>query len=574
MANIFSDIGSQVSSLGQLVFGSQPTNSANAANQTNAMFNKAQGAGALPGQTLASSFPSYNAFNASQSAPNNPLAATGGSDPANSAWSKTAVTQHPAAQNTNINPGTANQAQGGIDYTLHPGESIAAYTARISAAQTPTTPPAPSATSQTNSGAGTGGGLAPSGMEYNGQGLLVPIGSDSQMGTGTPQFPSTASGTTPTPATTPSDTSAQTNAIIQNLQNTGSQGSAGDATEQALQKQIQDLTTEIGIGQGNIMSRPEGLTFQTGQNAALLAQRNPELQALTNQLASLQANRQASIGANTSAAGASNTLQGLQQQNQAISPGQSLYNLYSGGNTGSVQPLGQVLNPAQSLVSPFTGSQMGNGNTSATAGVQSLAQQVASGQMSYQQAQSSLADSAQSPQLQQAISAINPSFNFQQSATNANIQGQIAPAAANATAQIQNLGQALQNIPALENSSVPILNTFTRLASSLTGIGGGGATALESARMDAIGAVTGALESANGMTPSAAGSLADSYFPSGLTQAQFESGMQQFQQQIAGKEKAFSNPGTVPQNAGTQSNSVIVGRFAYTKDAQGQWVAS
>jgi hypothetical protein len=116
-----------------------------------------------------------------------------------------------------------------------------------------------------------------------------------------------------------------------------------------------------------------------------------------------------------------------------------------------------------------------------------------------------------------------------------------------------------------------LVNQLTRLFSAMTGVGGGGTTALESARQDAIGAITGALESANGMTRSAAGNLADSYFPPGLTQAQFQQGLTQFQAQIAGKESAFGNPGNVPSNAGSNTQTVL--GITVHQLPNGTWVA-
>lgn len=378
--------------------------------------------------------------------------------------------------------------------------------------------------------------------------------------------PNPAANQTANPA---SNIAAQTNAILQSLQGTGAQGSAGDAPEQELESQIQNLQTNYGTQLGDITGSETPEAFETGAANVLSSQYAPQLSALTNQLASLQSNRAASIGASESAGGIANNLQSLEQQNEAISPGQSLLNLYSGKTTGSESPLPITLNPAQTLISPYTGQSVASGGGSQS--VQSLAQHVASGQMGIEQAQSFLPDQALSPQLQQAVSAINPSYNFQQSATNQNTQGQIAPAAANATAQIQNLGSALSSVPGLENTSIPIVNSFTRLATSLLGGDSGSATGLESARQDAISAVQGALETANGMTPSQAGSLADSYFPPGLTSAQFQNGVTQFQNQIAGKESAFSNPGSISSTAG--QGTVSAGGYNFVQNAQGQWVA-
>ena len=373
----------------------------------------------------------------------------------------------------------------------------------------------------------------------NSNGTYINDGGGSANNTGT-----ATNGTLPNVNTTdPNSRSAQINALTQNLNTTGTQGSQGDPAEQALETQIQQEEQGIGNQTGAIIGNPEGMALQTGQNAALLAQQEPILNSLTNELTSYQANRGQNVTAETNALG---------------------------GAENNV-PATQVLNPAQSLVSPFGNTITSGGGGSTSSLISSLAQQVANGQISAADAQSQLPDQALSGELNQAIIGIDPSFSTTQSNANTAIQGALPPAAANATAQLQNLGTALQAMPASTQTTIPILNNLLQTISGATNAGGtaGSTQALSAARQDAIASVQNALETANGMSPTQAGDLANSYFPPGLTESQFQAGVQQFQAQITGKENAYGNPGTVSPTAG--QNIISAGGYNYQL-VNGQYV--
>jgi len=233
-----------------------------------------------------------------------------------SAWNSPAVTQHSAAQGTNVNPNQAmtnelNQAK----TTLQNMQSSLSPT-----------PPETSAPTNLNQGATTGGGQPFQGnYTFDSQGNVTgqssaPSPYAKSLGTD----PNASNQTSSSPA---GNTSAQTNAIIKSLQDAASQGSSGDAGTQALINKIQELQSNYGTQLGNITGSEMPQAFETGAANVLTSQYGPQLQGLTQALGALQANRTASLTAGANAAGASNTLQGLQQQNQAISPGQSLYNL-------------------------------------------------------------------------------------------------------------------------------------------------------------------------------------------------------------------------------------------------------
>jgi hypothetical protein len=322
----------------------------------------------------------------------------------------------------------------------------------------------------------------------------------------------------------PNSRTAQINAITQNL------ASGANATPQETQLANEIANQESGLGDtlaSNIMtSGDEGIL--TGRNAAANAQYGGRIQNMTALLAGLQGQRALSLqGGQAALGGAENNV-----------------------------PATQVLNPAQTLVSPFGGGTVGTGGGGGTSSlISSLAQQVASGQMSEAQAQSELPDQGLVGQLNQAILGINPGFSTTQSNTNAQVQGTLPPAAAAASSQLQNLQAALSAAPALEQTSAPVINSLATLASSLTGIGAGGTQGLQSALTDARAAMANALGAANNSTPSTYDSYVKTLLPDGITQAQLTSAIAQFQSQIQAKESAYGIPGAVSPTAG-QGNSI------------------
>lgn len=259
-----------------------------------------------------------------------------------------------------------NTSAATVDYTLHPGESIDAYNARvntngnIAATQ-------PQGASQ---GLGMGGGQAPAGQMYNGQGQLVPISSmeNPYTNSGAPSFGQSvgalaSTAAQPTQGFTQAQGTAQTAA--QNLLNTTPQQNAAVlAQQQSIQKlqgQYADLRSDINLTPGD-------LSLANGEQGALYNRYSGQLGAqetgLQNILAANAQQQAAYTGAgnlaNTSA-GVATGQQGTQQQGLGaaaslsqpsyLAPGQSPYSPTTGqygtiagtqAGSGGLQNIGNI----------------------------------------------------------------------------------------------------------------------------------------------------------------------------------------------------------------------------------------
>lgn len=236
---------------------------------------------------------------------------------------------------------------------------------------------------------------------------------------------------------------SQVNAIISNLQ------TAGNITpeEQALREQIAQNTAGLGLGLANIANNPEGMQLQTGQSNVLQQQGLAKGNYLSSQLANLQAQRAASLQSQTAAGGLAAQEQGYQQQVTPVSPGNSLYSNFSGKQVG------------------------GNGDLNSLGGsaggfLDSLAQDVASGNVSYDDAVKQLPSSAQSPALLQAIKRHNPGFSITTSNQNAQTRGSalqqqsadVRPLVASQQTAIQHLDNLQGILSKINYSNIPIVN--------------------------------------------------------------------------------------------------------------------
>ena len=206
-----------------------------------------------------------------------------------------------------------------------------------------------------------------------------------------------------------------------------------------------------------------------------------------------------------------------------------------------------------------------------------IADQIYTGKMSPQDGKAALgyAGSAGDAFLQQAMKDKHPDFNWNQAQQNIQTQGLLAPAAQNATSMLKNLDQTLKTAPWYTNTGIPVLDKFTRLASSLTGVGAGGTEgtqAVRSAIVDARTAMANALGVANNQNPSAYTDYVNTLVPDGINSNTLAGAIQQFDIQMKGKLGAFESPGTTqaPQAGGTSQNTAAGG--ALVRNAQGLWV--
>ena len=221
--------------------------------------------------------------------------------------------------------------------------------------------------------------------------------------------------------------------------------------------------------------------------------------------------------------------------------------------------------------------QQGGSNLDPQTYAAQIADQIYTGKMSPQDGKAALgyAGSAGDAFLQQAMKDKHPDFNWNQAQQNIQTQGLLAPAAQNATSMLKNLDQTLKTAPWYTNTGIPVLDKFTRLASSLTGVGAGGTEgtqAVRSAIVDARTAMANALGVANNQNPSAYTDYVNTLVPDGINSNTLPGAIQQFDIQMKGKLGAFESPGTTqaPQAGGTSQNTAAGG--ALVRNAQGLWV--
>lgn len=464
-----------------------------------------------------------------------------------SVWSSPTVTTHPATQNTGIS-------------------------------SLPPTPPATSTNNTYGAPAGggqpfsatnnsqTGGVALPAGMKLDANGNMVAdtgsmfsVGNSStnmNQNTGTGMGNGSSNNPTQSQSGTPSSTSAQTNAIISNLNNIASQGSQGDQAEIDLQNQIRNLETSIGLGVGGILSRPEPLSFQTGQQAALLAQRNPELQALTNQLASLQANRAASIGAASNAGGLSNNLQGLQQQTQPVGIGTGLFSPFS--------------NQTVAQNAAYMGG-VGGGTNGIISG---LVDQLKNG-AAWSDVVSQLPSAALAPMLSQAATQAIPGFNPTTSNQNASARNTalqsnstqgltLQRSADSANKALDTLDSFYSQLPGATTGGIPATNSIATWIGQQ--FGNTATSQFETALQDARAQLEGVLTSTGAATPTGAEATAKAYLPDGMTPDQFKSKIDAAKQLVQQKVASFTQTGNVPQyqngtNTGGSAGSSSIYNF-------------
>lgn len=238
-------------------------------------------------------------------------------------------------------------------------------------------------------------------------------------------------------------------------------------------------------------------------------------------------------------------------QNALTEQGQQFSAL--GAVAGLAQPV-QVPFGTQ-YVDPSTGQLVGgvSGMVGGNApDVNSLAQQVASGQISPSQADSLLGNNlGLTNQLNRAILAINPQFNrvqaeAQAGATAADIQqtgtigGQLSKAATNATQAMQTLTNAYANLSKLQRTQVPGFNQALNRFSTVTGVGVSETQAYNTALAEARAAVSSVL-SAAGNTPTFSDATASSILPDGAGPEQIASALHTIQELINQKVSSFTS---------------------------------
>ena len=226
------------------------------------------------------------------------------------------------------------------------------------------------------------------------------------------------------------------------------------------------------------------------------------------------------------------------------------------------------VSPGTALENPYTGATvaggLGGNSGSGDDTVNSFAQKVASGAMSYDDAKSALSQygTAGESALLNAVTAINPQFNVNQSNANAANQattlatsGTIQKNAASAFSAMDTLMQNANALSPLQQTPVGAVNSAANAASDVTGLGKENTLKYNQSLTDTRNQIIAVLEG-TGMTPTDAGSSANSLLPDGLAPSQLAPVLAQAKQLINQRISAFSNPSNIPNfNNGSSNGS-------------------
>jgi len=333
----------------------------------------------------------------------------------------------------------------------------------------------------------------------------------------------------PTTQTATSPTTSSQNSYINNLATTTNPSTyqqvvnnlanfKNPVAEKANQKLL-DFQNQYAGKVAGISSAPIGLDFQQGQKQVLANQYSQQLPAYQTAV---------SNAVNIGGQG----LSGLQSAMSGAAPQQVPY--------------------SNQYISPLSGQSVLGGATSGlTNSIPSLAQSVANGTMTIDQANSYLGNTTGlTDQLRQAVSAINPNFNFTQSSASATTQAQgqqIQTTATAANSALDKLATDFSKLSSLQTGGIPATNSIANWIAGA--FGQGELSAYETTLNDARAQLEGVLTATGATTPSGASAMAMSYLPDNMTSTQFESKIAAAKELINQKVSAFTQSGV--QTTGT-----------------------
>lgn len=337
----------------------------------------------------------------------------------------------------------------------------------------------------------------------------------------------------------------QTSSAAQGAYGTGASqladayGKAQDFQSQYVQNQQQEADA---LAQNRLNPIPIG--DQAGREAVLQNQYLARQNALASGL------QGESNLANIGLSGQGQGLSGLgTASGQAVTgQGQTLSGLTSA--LGAAQP--QLAGFNQQVFNPLTGQFAGG--TSLNDAVSTITQRVQSGQMSYDQAVTSLGGYGQGGinALQQAL---GPNFNVAQSNALAGVQGAVGPAVQYANSALDLLTDAASKLSVFgQGSNVPIFNAAGTAVSSATGLGGDQTQAYKSAVAEARAALTNVFIQ-KGVTPTAAGDQANALIPDNPTPQQISAAKQTLATFGQSTQSIYGNPGAVNTNSNSNAQS-------------------
>jgi hypothetical protein len=327
--------------------------------------------------------------------------------------------------------------------------------------------------------------------------------------------------------------STQQQSIIEQLINAYQNNPQVTAAQQALQdtqNQYNQLTKDNS-------TNPGILSLATGRQGALNTEYNADLAAAQSRVAAAQ--------------------QGVANQISGLS--------YAGGLNAPVSQYGALTNPV-------TGEAISGGATGGVlpaAGQQAVntfAQQVQNGQMTYQQALSNLSAYGQA-----GVNALTQALgsNFNTNASNASgattaAGQQIQTAAASANSALDTLGNAFASLPGVSTQGIP--GTISIANWIQQQFGSAALQSYNTALDDARSQLVGVLNSAGG-TPTGNEATANQYLPDNMTQAQFNQNVGTAQnpgivrQLLQQKVSAFVGSGSQGTNTNGTSNTSSLYNF-------------
>lgn len=348
--------------------------------------------------------------------------------------------------------------------------------------------------------------------------------------------------------------------LVGSLANTTQQGSpaAQGYTQQAadygkksydIGQEAQDIASQFGQRYADIGGL--GAKFRAGQlttgttpvaegNAAITAQTTAAQQAAlaAGEQAALQGLGYQLTGANQ-AANAANAAAGQAYTGQ----GQTISGLT--GAAGLAQPqLGAI--GSQQYYNPLGTAGQATGGLDPQTQAAQLAQEVANGTRTYQDAVSAIGayGGIGTSYLNNAIRQVSPDFNFAQASALGATQGQVAPQLQQAQLALDNLTATFGNTPWFQKFGVPALNTLTGLLSEV-GVGTGSQKDKENAISEARTQVSNALGVATNTTPSAWTATVQGWFPDNATPQQISAGIEQFNNLAKNRQQIYGTPGSV-----------------------------
>jgi hypothetical protein len=202
---------------------------------------------------------------------------------------------------------------------------------------------------------------------------------------------------------------------------------------------------------------------------------------------------------------------------------------------------------------PTTGQPYGGGATggSLQSAVDTVTQQLQSGQIGYEAAKAQLSGYGQGGLNALSDWAAKNNFNIAQSDVLAGQQGSIKPAFEYAKIALSNLQSSLGNLMAGQSTNIPIINSITQGMSTTFGVGSEAVQNYKAAIAEARNAIQKVLASVQGGTPTDYVGQSNALLPDNATPNQINAAQSTLETLGTAKVGIYGNPGAA---AGTNTN--------------------